>query len=130
MTKAHRLGYARRMGASGRTLPEVVRALCVMALVFLNFGHAPLAAPLSAAPALSAVADASFCGDPLDDQHQDHAPCHACRIGGGADLPPAPCAVEPAHGLVLPVRYAPDRHAIVLRAGWRASAQRAPPALA
>ena len=110
-------------------MQEVVRALCVVALIFLNFGHAPLAAPVSAAPALSAVADASFCGDPVGG-HQDHAPCHVCRIGGGADLPPPPCVVESSHGPALPVRYAIDNRVVVLRASWRPSAQRAPPALA
>jgi hypothetical protein len=118
------------MGVSERRLQEVVRALCVIALVFLNFGHAPIAAPLSAAPALTSVADASFCGDPLDDQHQDHAPCHVCRIGGGADLPPPPCVAEASHGAALPVRYATDNRVVVLRATWRPSAQRAPPTLA
>ncbi len=117
------------MGASGRKLQEVVRALCVIALIFLNFGHMPLAAPMASATTLTAVADASFCGDPVDDRHQDHAPCHVCRIGGGADLPPPPCTVEPGQGLVLPVRYATDHRVIVLRANWRAWAQRAPPAL-
>lgn len=118
------------MAVSGRKLQEVVRALCVMALVFLNFGHVPIAAPMPAATALSAVVDAGFCGDPVDDQHQnDHAPCHACRIGGGADLPPPPCVIELGRGLAIPVHYATDRRAIALRAYWRPSAQRAPPAL-
>jgi hypothetical protein len=42
-----------------------------------------------------AVAGAgSYCGDPLEGGKTQHAPCHACRIGGGADLPP-PCPVAP-----------------------------------
>lgn len=118
------------MGISGRKLQDVVSALCVMALIFLNFGHAPIAVQLPVAIALPVVADTGFCGDPVDDRHQDYAPCYACRIGGGADLPPPPCTIEPVQGRALPVHYATDRREIVLRANWRASAQRAPPALA
>lgn len=64
---------------------EVVRALCVLGLVFLNFGHvAAFAGDHRASAAAS-----SYCVDPGDGV-PDHAPCHACRIGQGADLPPPP----------------------------------------
>jgi hypothetical protein len=73
---------------------EVVRALAVLALVCLNFAHAPLA---SASPhgGWAAVDSASYCGEPLEDGSTQHAPCHACRIGGGADLPPPCPAIAP-----------------------------------
>jgi hypothetical protein len=74
-----------------RTMLELVRAFCVLALLFLNFAHQPAFAAQSAGDVLSVVASQSFCGTPIGDD-QGHAPCHACRIGGGADLPPV-CAV-------------------------------------
>ena len=67
---------------------ELVRALAVLALVFLSFGHQPAVAVAHDHEVLTAAVTSSWCGDsPVD---TTHAPCHACRIGGGADLPP-PC---------------------------------------
>ena len=80
--------YPRVMNWTGK-IGETLRALVVLALFFLNFAHVPL----SAAPADTFVplAVASICGDPIGEDRQGaHAPCHACRIGAGADLPP-PC---------------------------------------
>jgi hypothetical protein len=91
-----------------RTLLELIRALCVLGLVFLNFGHVAVAAPVSG-DVLGIASSASFCGDPIDGP-QDHAPCHACRIGGGADLPPEPpavCAPLLVAGVVGAVEIAP-----------------------
>jgi hypothetical protein len=68
---------------------ELVRAFAVLALVFLSFGHQPTGAVTYDHDVLTAAVTASFCGDAPDDG-KSHAPCHACRIGGGADLPP-PC---------------------------------------
>ncbi|HQZ11402.1 MAG TPA: hypothetical protein PK286_00830 [Devosia sp.] len=68
---------------------ETLRALVVLALFFLNFAHVPLSA--APADAFAPLSVASICGDPIGgDRTGDHAPCHACRIGAGADLPP-PC---------------------------------------
>ena len=67
---------------------ELARAFAVLALVFLSFGHQPATAVAHDHDVLTAAVTASWCGDaPVD---TSHAPCHACRIGGGADLPP-PC---------------------------------------
>jgi hypothetical protein len=69
---------------------DIAKALAVLALVFLSYAHQP--AGVSHAlehDVLTAAVTASFCGDAPTDG-QSHAPCHACRIGGGADLPP-PC---------------------------------------
>jgi len=86
---------------------ELVRAFVVLALVFLSFGHQPAAAIPPGHDLLTAAVTANFCGDSPADT--THAPCHACRIGGGADLPPPcgglihlPTAVEP----VFPERAA------------------------
>ena len=75
-------------------LKETVRALGVLALVFLNFGHVPVAAGAD----LSAVSRAaSFCGAPIDplDVPGDEATsqCVACLIGAGLDLPPVPATL-------------------------------------
>jgi hypothetical protein len=72
---------------------EVVRALAVLAVVFLNFAHAPLVSDSLPGDVFAPYDVASFCGLPVDD-NADHAPCHACRIGSGADVPPAPPAVR------------------------------------
>jgi hypothetical protein len=70
---------------------ELLRALVVLALIFLSFAHTPGVAAEAGPATLTAALDMSYCGDMPDDPRA-HAPCHACRIGGGADLPP-PCAI-------------------------------------
>jgi hypothetical protein len=74
----------------------------VLALAFLNFGHGSL----SVGGEYQLTADTSLCGDPLTPSETDHMVCHACRVGNAADLPPAPCAVEPVAFAVHPVVYA------------------------
>jgi hypothetical protein len=75
---------------------EMLLAALVLALGFLSFSHSAIALPGSAE---TAQAYASFCGDPSLPADAGDAPCHACRIGSGADLPPAPLCD-------LPVRFA------------------------
>lgn len=84
------------MASIGKKWGELLRALCVLALFFLNFAHAPVSAATLAGPAFSAAADVGFCGTPPDEDGSQHAPCHVCRIGGGADLPPPSGLVTPA----------------------------------
>lgn len=105
-----------------RTLAETVRALLVLALVFLNFGHQPAFAARTPGDVFTIVASQTFCGTPTDDL--DHAPCHACRIGSGADLPPVtglPCPPLPValRRTAEPAAIAFERHA-PLPAGARA----------
>jgi hypothetical protein len=71
---------------------ETVRALSVLALIFLAFGHAPQVAAEQGS-AVTAFGALSVCGN-LSGDPLAHAPCHACRIGAGAalPLPPEPCA--------------------------------------
>jgi hypothetical protein len=115
-----------QMSLWGRKLQEVVRALCVMALVFLNFGHVPLAV---GGETVVVAAAHGFCGHPIDGPASGKkAECQLCRVGAGADLPSPPRAMlglDAAHQ----VHYVPHRPAIVLRAVWRSAAQRAPPVL-
>jgi len=92
------------MGLWELKLRELVRALCVVALVFLNFGHMSLAIGGEYAAELQA---SSFCGDPISPSDTKAGPCQACRIGDGAVLPPAPeiavsLATAPAHYLAAP----------------------------
>ncbi|WP_417580395.1 hypothetical protein [Pelagibacterium sp.] len=75
---------------------EIVKALVVLALVFLAFVHQPVALETPVDGLSFSVADLSFCGGAPDDESGGHSPCHACRAGV-ADLPPAPCVAEPAY---------------------------------
>ena len=86
-----------------QTGTEVLRALCVLALIFLSFAHSPVAAAASGPDVLTAALDMSYCGD-IPGDPKAHAPCHACRIGGAADLPP-PCAIAVPVAVVADVAY-------------------------
>lgn len=95
---------------------ELLRALFVLALVFLNFAHQPIAVKAAPGDVLSLAQTLSFCGSPVSDQKSGgHAPCHACRIGGAADLPPAPelpvarCALADVAYGAMPILSLPDR---------------------
>lgn len=106
-----------------RTFAETMRALLVLALVFLNFAHQPAIALSSSHDVMSVVASQSFCGEPIADDGE-HAPCHACRIGAGADLPPVTSLRCPPMAVALrldaePTPVAVERHA-VLPGGARA----------
>lgn len=77
------------MAGKSHIAADLVRALAVLALVFLSYAHQPVGTVAPEQDVLTVAVTASFCGD-LPDDGKAHAPCHACRIGGGADLPP-PC---------------------------------------
>lgn len=95
------------MGLIRSVSADVLRAVLVLALLALNFAHAG-AAPSSVdtwsltGQALYAAAD---CGAPDPMDGAPHAPCHACRIGGAANLPPEPCIAEPVR-FAAPAGYA------------------------
>src|SRR5688500_6883705 len=87
-----------------QSVREMVRALCVLALIFLNFAHVPLAA---AGESVATTIASSVCGDPIGYPGEAKAkPCQACRIGSGADLPPVPSTEELAHSEATLVAYA------------------------
>lgn len=110
----------------GRSIAEVVRALAVLALVCLNFTHAPLAA--GPADHVAPVALSGICGDaPAGDPDRAHAPCHACRTSAAA-LPAPPCTALAADRCVAPVAYATTPPATRRLASCRANPPRAPPA--
>ena len=87
-----------------RMTGEMVRAILVLALLCLNFTAA--AAAHDTANGQSSVSSSQielqFCGDLGNPAGSgDHAPCHACRLFDGIDLPaPLPVAAR------LPARVA------------------------
>ncbi len=81
---------------------ELLHALVVLALVFLSFAHAPVAAASAGPDTLTAALDMSYCGD-SSDAPKAHAPCHACRIGG-VDLP-LPCDISIPVAMLADVAY-------------------------
>ncbi len=126
---------------SGRYVAELVRAIAVVALVFLNFGHTSV---LAAQPDLGIQ---SLCGDALtlgaiahaSEDHlsggvehgQSHdVPCHACRIGGAADLPPLPAEIDMVLVASGDVIYAPTPIVRDAAVPQRVGSPRGPPVLA
>lgn len=108
---------------------DIASALAVLALVFLSYAHQPInIAHALDHDILSASITADFCGEQTD-EGKAHAPCHACRIGGGADVPAPPCAGIAAPIAVASVTYygATVRSPIVTTLG--SSRPRGPPAL-
>ena len=115
------------MSLWGRKLQEMARALCVVALLFLNFAHVPLAA---GGEVVAVPIAAGFCGNPLHGPIDAKGnPCQACRLSASADLPPRPSEALSALEVAHQVHYTAHRPAIVRRVAWRNGAQRAPPAL-
>ena len=116
------------VGVARQSALEVVRALCVLALLFLNFGHAQAAPTLPHGTLLTAAVDTSFCGDPAEPPGS-HSPCHACRIGSAADLPPEPCAIALPQPLVAAIVRI-SVHSPLFAIHWHgAIGARAPPAV-
>ena len=103
---------------------ETLLAVLVVALTFLNFGHVSV----SASGDFRVTPD-SWCGSPLLPDSPDHSPCHACRIGGGADLPPPASVVEPVLFIVAPVAYANLAAVAVAGAHVQSAFARGPPPL-
>ena len=106
-------------------LRETLLALLVLALTFLNYGHVGV----SASGDFKFTPD-SWCGDPLAPGSADHAPCHACRIGNGADLPPPPASIEPVAFVAAPVAYFAPLPLLDLPVRARPVQPRGPPAIA
>jgi hypothetical protein len=114
-------------------IAEVAKALVVLSLLFLSFGHKPVEPHYFGGAALGiyTLADGavpSFCGQVPDGDQGDHSPCHACRIGGGIALAPMHCASEPAFGQIEPVAYTVRSDAPPPIADTPRSGARAPPA--
>lgn len=105
-------------------LRETLLALLVVALTFLNFGHVSVTASGD-----FRVTPDSWCGSPLLPDSPEHSPCHACRIGSGADLPPAPACVEPVVFAFAPVAYVASNATPDLPLAVRPAQPRGPPAL-
>ena len=80
-------------------LREALLAALVLALVFLNFGHT------TAFARTGYDVDNSWCGDPLSPDPIAHAPCHACRVGEGAALPPPPVTALDVARISVSISY-------------------------
>lgn len=115
------------MGQRFPVLSEMVRAFAVLALVLLNLS--PAAPAYARAPGYEASSPVWQCGfaDPAD--HSIHAPCHACRTGGDAVLPPSPSRVEPAGLDRIAIVYLPDFPDRSLAPASSAHRSRGPPKL-
>ena len=113
------------MSSNQQIVRELLRALCVLGLIFLNFAHVP-SAVAAGQPSLLEVS-ASWCGDDQTDQPAGHQPCHACRIGAAADLPPPPLEIA-AVLAVAAVYYLPARLDGTTRAAAKRTWATGPPA--
>jgi hypothetical protein len=107
----------------GPVLREVLLALLVLTLTMFNFGHSNFAI---ATGGHFVVIGSSFCGDPMVPASADHAPCHACRIGGGADLAPPPVVTTPVF-VVVCAHFADSRPQIETASRLSPANPRAPP---
>ena len=119
------------MANAGQKLREIVRALCVLTLLFFNFGHVPAAAAVAGDPVFSvasSTAAGTLCEEPRQDNRQaHHAPCHACRIGGSADLPPPPGFAAPVFRAAQQLEFAEAPQALSARPFAHVLGSRAPP---
>lgn len=118
------------MNLARQSLMEGVRALVVIALISLSFGHKPVeAAAIDDTQLIAKTIDVasigSSCGDPAGPR--DHAPCHACRVFAGLDLPPPPCEAAQAFGKALDVAYAIAPRAMAWSLGAPSVQPRGPP---
>ena len=112
------------IGSRQLVVRETLLALLVIALTFLNFGHSNA---VFAAGGRVVVTTSSTCGNPLIPAAGDHAPCHACRIGDAAALPPPPLTVRPVAFAMAPVVYLDPVVSIVAAPRFVAARPRAPP---
>ncbi len=84
-------------------LRQLLLALFVLSLSFLNFGHT---SAVFAAGGRVVVTGTSICGDHDPTQAGEHFACHACRQDAVA-LPPPPAVAAPVCFDVATVVYAP-----------------------
>jgi len=86
-----------------RAWREVLLALCVLALAFLNFGHQ---SAVLAAGGRVVVTGHAVCGEAgAIPAAGDHFACHSCRPDA-AVLPPPPAGIVPVVFAVLPAHPA------------------------
>ena len=121
------MNWARSLRLTG----EVVRALLVLALLSLNFTTAAAAHDAgNGAASVRAVgtAFASFCGDLGNPAgSSDHAPCHACRLFDGVDVPPLLAIPARLAMRVTRVDYVPTPVLAPLPLVFAAARPRGPP---
>ena len=107
---------------------EMMKALAVLALVFLSFAHQPAAIAGDGTDVLgNPTAGLSYCGGEPDDDGADHVPCHACRFDPAA-LPQPPCVATLAYALFVAFAVSRGEGVIVYPDVYRPDSPRAPPA--
>jgi hypothetical protein len=106
-------------------LAEAVRAVATLALFLLALSHVPLA--VGPTGAYAAAIGSSYCGDAPADRHE-HAPCEACRIAGGAHLPPPCPVVVDIEFAAQPAAYGSQANAVAFGLPRMRPETRAPPA--
>lgn len=102
---------------------QLLLAMLVLGLTFLNFGHT---SAVFAAGGRVVVTALSICGDPAGSSAGDHFACHACRPDALA-LPPAPAVATRVSIAVAPVTYMHVMAPLVAPFSIRAGNSRAPP---
>lgn len=109
---------------------EMVKALVVLALIFLSLTHQAVASTAAQFDGFAvSVTELSICSQGHDSASSDHPSCHASKISP-ADLPPPPCDAQPAFAENA-VRYTPLRHSdVVAQVDNLLPETRAPPILA
>jgi hypothetical protein len=101
---------------------ESLLGLLVLALLGLNFGHVSV----GFGGELRIVPDA-WCGDPLLPDSPAPSPCHACRLGSGALLPPVPPVPVPPLRIAIAILHGEPAAPIVTPLAFPAAQPRAPP---
>ena len=122
---AKRSAHPTQTARPGRYVAEVLRAVAVLALVFLNFAHTP---GLAASPA--EIQWQSLCGDGhvgAPERSEHRLVCHACRVDG-ARLPPAPALAEPFCQISVAVEFTTEPSVALASPDERPGAPRGPPA--
>ncbi|MCD7060205.1 hypothetical protein [Pelagibacterium xiamenense] len=110
---------------------EAIKALAVLALIFLSFAHTPAQSSDfgdDGAYAVSAYSAVTYCGQGPEDDGAGHGPCHACRAGI-ADLPAPPCSADPAYSGFARIAFVHESENPVYEAADGPANPRAPPAL-
>jgi hypothetical protein len=113
----------RAMVTARSVMAEVVRALAVLALVFLSFAQPAVAAE----GAHGDHTGYDWCGTPPDNPG-DHSPCHACRANPVV-LPTAPAEAGPAFAVAGRCLNLPIQGLNVSNPARTPANPRAPPAL-
>lgn len=119
------------LNALRTVIADLLRAALVLALVALSFSHvAPARSDVPDSSTQWSLASASdLCGDFPGGGGGSHAPCHACRIWAGVDLPPPPATALACSFAIARVDFAERTEPATAPTPGLLPRSRAPPAL-